>query len=159
MRSVTEHVAAGLRVSDADREAVAGDLREHYAVGRLTLDELHERLDLVLTARTGADLDGVTADLPRLARAGSPRPDAGRWARYVRVNTICWSIWTVTVATTPTHSLQGLWPVWVSVPWGFALLNRRHEPSWPAIASEDAGAFDWRLARSVATRASRRRSR
>ena len=34
-----------VRVGDADREAVAAQLREHYADGRLTLEELNERLD------------------------------------------------------------------------------------------------------------------
>ncbi len=32
-----------MRVGDAEREAVASQLREHYADGRLTLDELNER--------------------------------------------------------------------------------------------------------------------
>src|SRR4029077_12003847 len=34
-----------VRVGDADREAVAAQLREHYADGRLTLEELNERID------------------------------------------------------------------------------------------------------------------
>jgi hypothetical protein len=32
-----------LRVGDAEREAVAGQLREHYAHGRITHDELDNR--------------------------------------------------------------------------------------------------------------------
>jgi hypothetical protein len=34
-----------MRVGDADREAAAAELREHFASGRLTQDELNERLD------------------------------------------------------------------------------------------------------------------
>src|ERR1700691_6292406 len=57
-----------VRVGDADRDAVAAQLRDHYADGRLTLDELNERLDLVFAAKTKADLDEVMRDLPHVAR-------------------------------------------------------------------------------------------
>jgi len=33
------------RAGDADRMAVADQLREHYAVGRLSMDEFQARLD------------------------------------------------------------------------------------------------------------------
>ncbi len=45
-----------VRVSDADRDSVAAQLREHYAQGRLTMDELNERLDRVFRSRTRTDL-------------------------------------------------------------------------------------------------------
>ena len=54
-----------IRVGDAEREAVAAQLREHYGDGRLTLDELNERLDQTFAARTYAELNAVTTDLPR----------------------------------------------------------------------------------------------
>ena len=53
-----------VRVSDAERDAVAAQLREHYAQGRLSLDELNERLDRAFASRTRADLHAVTSDLP-----------------------------------------------------------------------------------------------
>ncbi len=53
-----------VRVSDAERDAVAAQLREHYAQGRLSLDELNERLDRAFASRTRADLNAVTSDLP-----------------------------------------------------------------------------------------------
>ncbi len=56
--------ASNIRVGDAEREAVAAQLREHYADGRLTLDELNERLDQAFAAKTRADLAAVTRDLP-----------------------------------------------------------------------------------------------
>jgi hypothetical protein len=56
-----------LRVGDADRESVAAQLREHYAQGRLTLDELNERLDRAFASRTRTDLNAVTSDLPYTA--------------------------------------------------------------------------------------------
>lgn len=63
---------SNMRVGDAEREAVAAQLREHYADGRLTLDELNERLDQAFAAKTRADLTAVTRDLPV-----SSRPFAG----------------------------------------------------------------------------------
>ena len=53
-----------LRIGDAERDAAAADLGEHYAAGRLSLDELHERLDAVLAARTFGQLTRIMADLP-----------------------------------------------------------------------------------------------
>jgi len=55
---------SNVRVGDADREAIAAQLREHYADGRLTLDELNERIDQTFAAKTKADLNAVMRDLP-----------------------------------------------------------------------------------------------
>lgn len=60
--------ASNIRVGDAEREAVAAQLREHYADGRLTLDELNQRLDQAFAAKTRADLNVVTRDLPLTPR-------------------------------------------------------------------------------------------
>jgi hypothetical protein len=53
-----------LRASDADRERVANVLREAAGDGRLTMDELDERLDAVYAAKTYAQLEPITHDLP-----------------------------------------------------------------------------------------------
>ena len=55
-----------LRVSDEQRERAAADIREHYAAGRLTDDELSERVQAAYSARTEGELKALTADLPRL---------------------------------------------------------------------------------------------
>ena len=55
----------GPRVTDADREAAAARLREHYAQGRLTLEEFHHRLDAAFRAATRSQLTAITRDLPR----------------------------------------------------------------------------------------------
>ena len=52
------------RASDADREAVAEVLRRAAGDGRLTLEELEERLDSTYSARTYGDLEPIVADLP-----------------------------------------------------------------------------------------------
>jgi len=63
-----------VRIGDADREAIAAQLREHYADGRLTLDELNERLDQTFAAKIKADLDVVMRDLPHVARPLTDAP-------------------------------------------------------------------------------------
>jgi hypothetical protein len=60
-----------MRVSDAEREATAAELREHYASGRLTLDELNERVDKALAAKTRGDLDALMRDLPSARPGGT----------------------------------------------------------------------------------------
>jgi hypothetical protein len=62
-----------MRVSDTEREATAAELREHYASGRLTLDELNERIDRAFAAKTRGDLDALMRDLPS-ARPGGTGP-------------------------------------------------------------------------------------
>jgi Domain of unknown function (DUF1707) len=58
-----------IRVSDADRDRVTARLRENFAEGRLTQDELDERVSAALNAKTFGDLRPVMADLPEPAPA------------------------------------------------------------------------------------------
>jgi hypothetical protein len=53
-----------IRVSDADRDHVTAQLRDHFAAGRITPGELDERLSAALSAKTFGDLRPITADLP-----------------------------------------------------------------------------------------------
>jgi hypothetical protein len=53
-----------LRASDADRQQVIAELQRHTTAGRLTLDELVERIGSVYECRTLAELAATTADLP-----------------------------------------------------------------------------------------------
>jgi hypothetical protein len=70
-----------LRASDAERERVAGLLRDAAAEGRITLEELSERVELAWAARTQPELDTVVEDLPdRDAVLTDTRPArAARW--------------------------------------------------------------------------------
>ena len=60
-----------LRVSDADRETAVARLRTAVGEGRLTLEELAERVELADAARTHGDLAALTADLPVSAPASA----------------------------------------------------------------------------------------
>ena len=63
-----------LRASDAERERVVTFLREHALLGRLSDDELEERIGLAYASVTVGDLERLIADLPRSQRAGPARP-------------------------------------------------------------------------------------
>jgi hypothetical protein len=66
-----------LRVSHEDRDRVAEQLRVAAGDGRLTADELDERLETALTARTYGELEVLLTDLP--ASPGTvlaPAPEA-----------------------------------------------------------------------------------
>jgi Domain of unknown function (DUF1707) len=67
---------SSLRASDADRDAVAEKLRVAAVEGRLSADELDERVGLALRARTYGDLSRLLIDLPvarpRVRRRATP---------------------------------------------------------------------------------------
>jgi Domain of unknown function (DUF1707) len=65
-----------LRIGDRERDAVTTELREHYAHGRLTLEEFNQRLDAVFAAKTQDDLSRLTADLPHIRGGGAPLPSS-----------------------------------------------------------------------------------
>jgi hypothetical protein len=70
--------ASSIRLTDAERDEAVARLSEHYAVGRLDKDEFDERSDAIWTARTGADLAPIFADLePATSRPGAGRPRFG----------------------------------------------------------------------------------
>jgi hypothetical protein len=64
-----------LRVSDAERESVLGELRDSFADGRLTQDTFVHRVEAVLHARVRGELRALLADLPRAGRLGSVSRD------------------------------------------------------------------------------------
>jgi uncharacterized protein DUF1707 len=69
--------------SDADRDRVVQALQEAYVQGRLTHDELSQRLNSALRARTVEETETLLADLPRPPAPRSPLPSAApipmRW--------------------------------------------------------------------------------
>ena len=74
-----------IRVSDADRDRVTVQLRDHFAAGRITPGELDERLSVALNAKTFGDLRRIMADLPGpvpalLGAAPPPLRAAPAWA-------------------------------------------------------------------------------
>jgi hypothetical protein len=131
-----------IRASDADRDRVAASLREHCAEGRITMDELHERLESAYAARTIGDLQEITSDLPEqdlfqlpvpasrpnslaspATRASAPdlyrRGGRAVWATWATVSAINLVVW---LALAVTGNVVYPWWIWVAGPWGALLL-------------------------------------
>ena len=67
-----------IRVSDAERNAVAELLGQHYADGRLDQAEFDDRVGRTMAAKTRGDLAGLFDDLPDTGPAGAgPAGTAG----------------------------------------------------------------------------------
>ncbi len=111
--------APGLRASDEDREQLIAELNEHAVAGRLSTDELEDRLQAAYAARTTGELDALRRDLPVTSRQVAIN-HAQRRAQLTRrliqqtggslgLFVLCTAIWVVSGA-------QGqFWPVWVLI--------------------------------------------
>ena len=101
-----------LRASDADRERTADTLRRNAGDGRLDPEELDERLTRAYGARTTAELEELTRDLPAPAPAPVPRREAAlhlrrRYGGLLFPPLVCTLIWIAAGA----HG--SFWPIWV----------------------------------------------
>jgi hypothetical protein len=110
------------RASDADREQTADRLREAAGYGRLDPDELEERLETALRAKTYGELAVLTSDLPQRPAEAPTREPAwrseevrARLATFIVANVVCISVWLFT-------GQEGtFWPKWVLLGTGIAL--------------------------------------
>jgi Domain of unknown function (DUF1707) len=123
-----------LRASDADRQAVAERLRNAHDEGRLDLSEFDDRTRRAYAARTYAELEQLTSDLPtdqadsRLPAVAEPTrvaprrglsPAVSAWLFASLVNFAIWAIVSIT-----TMELFYPWWIWVAGPWGAVLAAR-----------------------------------
>jgi hypothetical protein len=125
-----------VRIGDAERDRVIDQLADHHAAGRLTLAEFEDRMAAASTARTGADLALLTADLPAPTAPPADRSPARPAARglqldpavrtYLAVMALLWLIWLVAGAGYP-------WPIWPMLGWGIGVAGKLHrDPARPA---------------------------
>jgi hypothetical protein len=106
-----------VRIGDAERDATMVQLREHFVAGRLTFDELTERIDAALTAKTQRQIETLMADLPRPARAartsrGVPAaaaPDPGRFLVFAML-LFALATWILILAWMSRHAWSGPYP-------------------------------------------------
>jgi hypothetical protein len=111
-----------LRVSDQQREQAAQQLREHFAAGRLSQEELDERVQRAYAARTERELQALLTDLPRLpmtllqrkAELVARRSQLQR--RLIQETGGGLALLLVCVAVWLIDGAQGqFWPVWVAI--------------------------------------------
>ncbi len=106
-----------LRVADADREQIVEELREHALAGRLSSEEMEERIGSAYRATTRGDLDALRADLPvsSTSVALALRKRKGQLRRRLvqetggslGVSATCVGVWLAVGAHAP------FWPGWV----------------------------------------------
>ena len=109
------HPDRAVRASDAEREDVSRQLGAHAAAGRLTPEELGERLDAAYAARTHGELMRLLEDLPAApvpraedpARAVARRRLAHRAGAAAIASLVCVAIWAAAGAS------GSFWPIWV----------------------------------------------
>ena len=119
------------RISDRDRERAVDLLGAHMVSGRLSPDELAERAEAVLSARTRAELGAALHDLPALPR----QPLLVRAAEvvslrthvlaFVTVSAVLIAVWIATRDRGPGSADEGfglLWPFWVMLIWAVPLV-------------------------------------
>jgi hypothetical protein len=133
-----------MRAGDGDREAVAQRLKGALDEGRLDIGEYDERMQRAYAAKTFADLDGLTADLPgtipahqaqlapRTAQDGPTpgqaigevqKPGGPPWiAGYAGVVVVCVIIWAVSCLATGEWRYP--WPLWMLIPLAFGFIGR-----------------------------------
>jgi uncharacterized membrane protein YccC len=124
----------GIRASDEDRSRTAAALGEHYAAGRLTLEEFQERLDKLYAAKTLGELDRLMSDLPgndlgRLPERRAPGPVQVPASGSVLVRRVALRFWLVIgvvvfVIWLLSGASGGPWFLWVAVPLGLLMLRR-----------------------------------
>lgn len=110
------------RVSDAEREQAAGRLRRHFAAGRLSAEELEERVVRAYAARTRSELAPLLADLPRRpVRHLAANVDRAQRALF-RAHAASYAA--AGVGSVGVWELLGagpFWPGFLLVPWGVAV--------------------------------------
>ncbi len=108
--------APELRASDADRERTAERLRAAAGEGRLSAEELEQRLETALSGRTYAELESVLADLPEPGRPPPPSPRRAELRAFVAASVLLVAIWALT-------GMGYFWPVWPILGWGVFVLG------------------------------------
>jgi hypothetical protein len=139
-----------IRASDTDRDRAATLLREHHAVGRLTSEEFHERMERAMEATTLGELDELLGDLPaidlyqlpdaslrrappRLGQSLLPADLGGHGPARFAPGTVAMGVWAaVTSALVAIWAVAavvggGTWFPWwalIALPWIWAIVRR-----------------------------------
>jgi hypothetical protein len=136
------------RFTEADRDKIAGRLRDAFADGRLDQSEFSSRLDRLYTVTTYGELEPLVRDLPpvrtyqtpAMVQNTTPTPDPGTFPERTRnkhphglralaggfggiviINVMIWAV----IGIANGGNWPAFWPVWLLIPWGFIMLGSR----------------------------------
>ncbi|MCR3721721.1 protein of unknown function (DUF1707) [Prauserella flava] len=146
-----------LRAGDRDREQVAQQLRDGYAEGRLSTDELDTRLQKAYSATTYGELHTLTADLPQ--RPPTPAGETELLPENARAETamgppwmldavrawfivsfLSFGVWIVLGLDQGFEAVHPWW-IWVAGGWGGTLMivqSVRHRKERRRLADDSA---------------------
>jgi hypothetical protein len=116
-----------VRIGDAERDSAIAALGEHFAAGRLSSEELDERVDAALAARFDRDLEPLFADLPARADprlTGAPRARPAALPLFALMPLLLVGLIAVAVLSGAPWLLWGF--VWMFLLFGFG--GRRFGP-------------------------------
>jgi uncharacterized protein DUF1707 len=112
-----------VRASDADRDKVVDRLRDAAAEGRLEPDELEQRVDAALRARTYGELDWLVADLPGEAVT------ARRRLRVAPLLSVAAVVVVVMLVLAAVVLAAAWWMIWIAF-WIVCRGMRRRRSAW-----------------------------
>jgi hypothetical protein len=126
-----------VRVGDADRKAVVDELQKHFVDGRLSSEELGERVAQALSAKTFGELEVPLADLPDLNPAPIPTPDGPLPSHYhhsmgladgriLGLVLLVVAVVALSFLFFGSNMHFGIAPIWPIFIWGFFIFGRPH---------------------------------
>ncbi|GAA1562847.1 DUF1707 domain-containing protein [Kribbella hippodromi] len=133
------------RFTEADRDKIAGRLRDAFADGRLDQPEFSSRLDQLYTVQTYGELEPLVRDLPpvrtyqtpEVVKDTKPTPEPGTFPErkkenqpnrknaiggftgVVLINVVIWFV----VGLGNGGHWPNFWPVWLLIPWAIIALG------------------------------------
>lgn len=132
-----------MRASDSERERIVRELTRHCGDGRLTLDELEERIAEAYAATSKDDLQHAVRELPRMSipvkvpstppvrvkpsaapvrtTTDGDKERAGEIALRIHLIVYLSVIGLLTAIWFLTSPFGYFWPIWTAMPWGMAL--------------------------------------
>ncbi len=135
------------RFTEADREKIAGRLRDAFADGRLDQPEFSSRLDQLYVVQTYGELEPLVRDLPPMKtyqtpavvqdRKPAPAPGefptkevqprrnggllalGGGFTGVVVINVVIWFV----IGLAHNGQWPHFWPVWLLIPWAIIAMG------------------------------------
>lgn len=125
-----------MRIGDTERDEAVSALGDHFAAGRLSREELDERIDQAVQAKFSTDLEPLFADLPKAERQPAGQASGGRARRQPSPLFLIFPVLVIALVVTAI-AINAPWMLWGLI-W-VALLSRFWGRRWVG----PRGPSDW----------------